>query len=591
MASALAHRGPDGSGVWSAEVGTGSGSGTVAFGHARLSIIDLAGSRQPLGSDHGCVLIQNGEIYNHKKLKRGLRDYPFLTSGDGETILALHRSHSGSSPSVAGKEGVNPAQAHVGWVSKLDGMWGFALWDPAREELILCRDSMGIKPIVRTLLDDGTLLFGSEVKALRGHADFVAQPDIDALVVRLAYEYPLDRTTLFEGVISVAPGTVETWGLDSDGRAVLTGVARYSHDLVAPEDSWDVKTQARVLLDSLRCSIEDRLMADVPVGIVLSGGLDSSLVAALAHETAQAAGKAVPACWTVADSEDNSDFLAAQMVAQHHDLAHHTHIMPETTFWEDLPRFAWHGEDLDITVVFWQSVFDEMRKDVTIGLCGQGADELHAGYPRYRDPAGHARLIQHRLDLAGGVDGSALARGDGEAWSYDSISPAPNMQGLTETLQFEMDRGQLANFQLRLGDRHSMAAGLELRVPFLGSAHRSQAHLLPLDWRLSADDEKMALREAAALTDLPREIVRRPKVPAGTATSPSLVATLIDELRPRAEEWALEYGRLTPQLLDQPDMAIGLRLFHAMHFTDAGTSIRSGSLLDVLEDVGPWPTQ
>jgi asparagine synthetase B (glutamine-hydrolysing) len=165
------------------------------------------------------------------------------------------------------------------------------------------------------------------------------------------------------------------------------------------------------------------------------------------------------------------------------------------------------------------------------------------------------------------------------------------MQGLTETLQFEMDRGQLANFQLRLGDRHSMAAGLEVRVPFLGSAHRSQAHLLPLNWRLSADDEKMALREAAALTDLPREIVRRPKVPAGTATSPSLVATLIDELRPRAEEWALEYGRLTPQLLDQPDMAIGLRLFHAMHFTDAGTSIRSGSLLDVLEDVGPWPTQ
>ncbi|MEO2208908.1 MAG: hypothetical protein ABGX06_03080, partial [Candidatus Poseidoniia archaeon] len=98
MATALAHRGPDGSGVWSAEVGTGSGSGTVAFGHARLSIIDLAGSRQPLGSDHGCVLIQNGEIYNHKNLKRGLRDYPFLTSGDGETILALHRSHSGSSP-------------------------------------------------------------------------------------------------------------------------------------------------------------------------------------------------------------------------------------------------------------------------------------------------------------------------------------------------------------------------------------------------------------------------------------------------------------------------------------------------------------
>ena len=203
MASAIGHRGPDGSGDFQASVEQTDGS--VAFSHARLSIIDLDGSQQPIHSDHGCVLMVNGEIYNHKKIKSEIQDYPFRTAGDSETILALHRAHSWNR-----KPGDNPAQRHVEWVSKLDGMWGFSLWDPSVNELILCRDPFGIKPLVRTQLSDGTLLFGSEVKAFRGHPEFSAKPDVSALAVRLAYEYPLDQTTLFLGVTSVGIGTIET---------------------------------------------------------------------------------------------------------------------------------------------------------------------------------------------------------------------------------------------------------------------------------------------------------------------------------------------------------------------------------------------
>ena len=581
MAKAIGHRGPDGSGDYQTDVE--QGKGVVAFSHARLSIIDLEDSPQPINSDHGCVLMVNGEIYNHQQIKSNLQNYSFRTRGDSETILALHRKFAWNKSSED-----NPAEKHVEWVSKLDGMWGFSLWDPSAEELILCRDPFGIKPLVRTQLSDGTLLFGSEVKAFRGHPEFVAAPDISALAVRLAYEYPLDQTTLFSGVTSVGIGTVETWSI-IEGKAKLTGVARYWKPQVSSTDDWSPSASASPLLESLSLSVQDRLMSDVPVGIVLSGGLDSSLMAALAHDAADSAGKPVPECWTVADSEDNVDFQASIMVAQNQDLGHHVHLMNENTMWRELPKFVWNGEDLDITVMFWQSVFEQMRGKVTVALCGQGADELHAGYSRYRDLPSHSALIQNRLQLNDSISISSDDRGLVKSWNSESILPEDNLNDLRTALEFEQSRGQMSNFQLRLGDRHSMAQALEARVPFLGMKHANLANRLPMSWRLSADDEKMALRAAADLTSLPKEIVRRPKLPAGTATSPNLVSEVIDELSDRAKDWAKEYGSLSKQLLDQPDMAIGMRIFHAMHLTESGPNPRKGDLLDVVDDVGPWP--
>ena len=572
MAACLGHRGPGGRGRFDQELGNGS----VALGHSRLSIVDLSGSSQPIHSDHGSVLIQNGEIYNYNKLRRELTNYPWRTSGDSETVLALHNTISG-----------NNKPNHTEWVSRLDGIWGFALWDQARQELLLCRDPFGVKPLVRSLLPDGTLIFASEVKALQAHPEFIATPDIDALAVRLAYEYPLDMTTLFSGVTQVAPGTIETWVLDSHGRATLKSVQSHYKQTRAIAE-WDSITGPQSLLSSLRHSVDSRMLSHVPIGVVLSGGLDSSLIAALAKDSALESGDEVPECWTVASSEENPDFIAAELVANHLDMTHHTSIIEEKAFWNRLPSFVHDGEDLDITVLFWQPLFQQISKRAKVALCGQGADELHGGYSRYKDLEGHSNLVGNRLSMYD-FEPLNLNTGDGMPWLDQNVHPRHQFKNLEETLDFELERGQLSNFQLRLGDRHGMAQGLEVRVPFLGKQHVSASNSLPMSALITKSTEKVALRQASSLSDLPESIVDRPKLPAGTATAPDLVSSLIEELTPHAIEWSSEYGDLTPMLLDQPDMAIGIRLFHSIHLTDDPKLRRTKSLMDLLDDVSPWP--
>jgi asparagine synthase (glutamine-hydrolysing) len=600
MAACLTHRGPDGFGEFEEDLGNGS----ICLSQSRLAILDIHGSWQPIRSDHGCTLVQNGEIYNHQKIKRKLPNYSWQTSGDSETILALHRKFAYNNETISappeGKEiGTlfrtldsikkgNSAEKHKNWVSQLDGIWGFALWDSSSRELILSRDSMGVKPLLRTLLPDGTLLFGSEIKSFYSHPEFVARPDINALAVRLAYEYPLDNTTLFSGVTSVAPGSIETWSLDSQGRAVLTGLCHYNKEIISPDKSWDPKISADYLLQTLYSSVEARMMSDVPIGLVLSGGLDSSLLAALAKQSSESIGSPVPACWTVAGDEDNPDMIAAINVAKSQDLEHNTSIIDKEKFWHTLPNFVWSGEDLDISVLFWQPLFEAMSKKVKVGICGQGADELHAGYSRYKRLPQHAKLIDDRLSLFGDISIDKKNIGPGQPWINHKFSAKNNFSNLKDTLDFELKRGQLTNFQLRLGDRHSMAFGVEARVPFLSQEHRLAAHKLPFSWKLNQDEEKMALRAAAKLTNLPTDIVNRPKVPAGTATTPNIIDELISELKPHALEWASDYGRLSPLLKKQPDMSIGIRIFHAMHFSDRNNGAKQRSVMDIIDDVSDW---
>ena len=323
-------------------------------------------------------------------------------------------------------------------------------------------------------------------------------------------------------------------------------------------------------------------MGDVPVGIVLSGGLDSSLVAAVAREASTRSGQPLPACWTVAESEDNPDWQAAELVASSLDLVHHQHLLEPEAFHNSLPSLSWHGEDLDISVLFFQPLFAKMAESVTVGLCGQGADELHAGYPRYRDLQAHAKVIDRRLGLSA-TDLSSL---EGEQWWSKNHNPLNHCSSLEKFLQFELDHGQLSNFQLRLVDRHSMAHSLEVRVPFLSRAHRQAASKLPMAWRLSPElEEKAALRRAADLTDLPPQIVRRPKLPAGTATVPVMLKELMSELAPRAKVIAEQSGVLKKVLLDQPDMAIGFGLFKAMHILDGARSAKIGDVCTLLDEV------
>ena len=551
MNSLMDHRGPDGQGIFRDD--------NCGLAHTRLAIVDIVGSPQPIYGP-GKVAVVNGEIYNHLSLKNSM--YQYTTNGDSEVVLSLHT-------------GKGNASTHAKWISKLDGMFAFALWSEG--QLILARDAMGIKPLMRTIVGD-SLLFSSEAKALRAHEDYIPAIDDLAMRARIAWEYPLDATTLFAGVHQVRPGTVEVWEL-VDGKPTMTSIARFEQQVVAPTDSWN---DPEGLLETFVESVKDRLMADVPVGIVLSGGLDSSLVCAVAREAAQRAGQPVPACWTVAESEDNPDWQAAELVASSLDLEHHQYILEEDSFNSRLPDLAWHGEDLDLTVLFFQPLFAKMSESVTVGLCGQGADELHAGYPRYRDLSAHANEIQSRLDDLN-CDLSGLT---GEEWWAEDHSPNSHCESLQEFLQFELDHGQLSNFQLRLVDRHSMAHGLEVRVPFLGYRHRDASNKLPIDWRLpNSLEEKAALRKAADLTDLPAEIVRRPKLPAGRATSPRMIDAVLAELQPRVEDIAARHPTLEKALLKQPDIAIGLGLFEAMHILDGGRSRKTGDAASLLDEV------
>ena len=600
MSGNLSHRGPDGFGSFESDLVVGS----ICLAQSRLAIVDINGSKQPIESEHNYILVQNGEIYNFQKIKSEIHNYPWKTSGDSETILALHRKYAYANKKTyeipvgkkvgslmktkdADKPG-NNADKHRSWVSKLDGVWGFALWDPQIRELILCRDPMGVKPLFRTLLPDGTLLFGSEIKSFYGHPEFQAKPDINALAVRLAFEYPLDYTTLFSNVVSVAQGTIETWSIDKEGKAVLTGITRYNQEKVSPEGNWNPNLDAEILLKSLYNGVESRLMSDVPVGVVLSGGLDSSLIAGLSKQVSDSKGLETPDVWTVAGDENNPDMLAAISLAEHYELNHHKKIIDPEKFWHTLPNFIWSGEDLDISVLFWQPLFEEMSKKVKVGICGQGADELHAGYSRYKKLNSHSKLIDERLSDFGNISIDKNFIGLGQPWINSDISAQNNFTSVNEAIQFELDRGQLTNFQLRLGDRHSMAFGVEARVPFLCREHRTLSHKIPEGWKISKTDEKLALRYAANLTDLPKEIVNRPKMPAGTATTPNIMNNLLSELTPHAQDWSDDYGKLAPMLRKQPDMAIGMRLFHAMHLTDNQNGIRKGSVMDLIYDVSDW---
>ena len=228
-----------------------------------------------------------------------------------------------------------------------------------------------------------------------------------------------------------------------------------------------------------------------------------------------------------------------------------------------------------------------MSESVTVGLCGQGADELHAGYPRYSNLVEHRSLINSRLESSNHPFAERLRSQPihGDGWTGVNHSPEVAFADLQSTLQYELDHGQLTNFQLRLVDRHSMAHGLEVRVPFLGDSHRVTSHRLPLNWRVSPPREKLALREAANLTKLPKKIIRRPKLPAGRATSPRLIDNLLDELKGHAVEYANDLPSISGMFNHQPEISLGLRLFRSLHLVDGGVGRYGKDLMTLLEDV------
>ena len=561
MVHFLAHRGPDGFGTHVDE--------DCGLGQTRLAIVDLDGGKQPLYGERNAVLVSNGEIYNHLNIHLMYPQRTRTSRSDSEAILTLHDAHCSDLSLVPSRK---RAEAHLEWVKKLDGMYAFALWSPVDRELILARDPMGIKPLVRTLAPSGRLLVSSEAKALRADSSHVPEIDEVAMAMRIAYEYPVDETTLLKGVTQVRPGSVEVWKIDGKGHPCLVSVATRSTWAPSTTDvHWDDSSSFQ-LLSSLRKSVDDRRMADVPFGVVLSGGLDSSLIADLATELSLEESMDPPVAWTVAESEDNPDWLAADDVASILEMTHHSRVIEMSDLETAIPAMVWHGEDLDTSVAFFHPLFSLASSGRKVGLCGQGSDELHAGYPRHRDLSRHQALVASRLasmsNLPINPESGTLApvpAGLGKPWRDENLNPMSDFSDLESALSFEVSRGQLSNFQLRLVDRHSMAHGLEVRVPFLGRDHLEKARTIPPHMRHPGASEKIALRLAASHSRLPRSIIRRPKLPAGTATTPTILQEVYSSSRQIIDSVLVRHSKMASALRSQPDVALGLALFEILH--------------------------
>ncbi|MDL2353451.1 MAG: amidotransferase 1, exosortase A system-associated [Pseudomonadota bacterium] len=535
MCAAMAHRGPDGQGVWTAP--------GVGLGHLRLSIIDIAGSPQPMASSDGrAMLVFNGEIYNYRELREELRGFgaEFRTDGDSEVILAAWQKWG-------------PA-----CVSRLHGMFAFAIYDLEARSLFLARDRLGVKPLFYAPLSDGSVAFASELKGLL--ANPLLRREIDPLAIE---DYM-------------------TWGYVPDHRSILAGVhklpaghtllLRHGAPLPAPVQYWDVSFAERrkgrasdleaELLHLLRQAVTSRMVADVPLGAFLSGGVDSSAVVALMAEASSTPVKTCTIGFDVA-ALDETDY--AQQVATKFATDHRARqVSPDDFEHVDTLAAMFDEPFADASALPTWRVCQLARESVTVALSGDGADEAFAGYRRHKFQHAEDRLrgmVPQALrgPVLGGL-GAVYPKADWAPRSLRAkttllslagsseagyaravaILPPELRQGLysPEFLKlrgdyraeqpFEatmrgaqarsgLDRAQYADLKFWLPgdiltkvDRTSMAVSLEAREPLLDHRLIEFAAALPEGLRTRRGEGKWLLKKTMQRY-LPDEVLYRPK--------------------------------------------------------------------------------
>ncbi|MBA2390848.1 MAG: asparagine synthase (glutamine-hydrolyzing) [Geodermatophilaceae bacterium] len=517
MTSQLQHRGPDGEGHWL--------GATAGFGHSRLAIIDVAGSAQPMASRDGRYVVTfNGEIFNYRSLRREL-DYPFATDGDTEVLLALFDS--------AGPAGVQ----------RLRGQFAYAIYDTFTGELHLFRDRLGILPLYYTV-DDDRLLFASEIKALLAVVPNAAV-DVDSLHDYLGRRSVLAPYTLFDGIRKLLPG---------HRLLVRPGGAVEVHQYWSvPNESVTTPIEPGEAIDrveeALTESVRDALVADVPVGAYLSGGLDSSLIVALATSVNSGAQMRT---YSAGFSDPRFDELPwARRVSQLLHTEHHEVTIGPSEFIDLWRPLTWHrdapmSEPADVAV---HKLAVLAGQDVKVVLSGEGSDELFAGYPKYRmattaDVVGMlpSRIrgpVLTRLDRALPaalgrltIPVRAMAATSREQRLRTWFAPftdterqallgpprrhaeewfGPGRGDAVRRMLYADTQGWLPDNLLERGDRMSMSASVELRPPFLDARVVELAFGLPSAVKLRRGTTKWVVKEVAR-RHLPTEIVDRRKV-------------------------------------------------------------------------------
>jgi asparagine synthase (glutamine-hydrolysing) len=367
MRDVLRHRGPDGEGVFL--------DGPAGLAHRRLAIVDVGAGHQPMANEDGSIWISfNGEIYNHADLRPSLEmhGHHFRTRCDTESILHLYEEKGDAV------------------VEDLHGMFAFAMWDRRRQRLLLARDRLGIKPLYYTWTDT-ELLFASEIKALLAASEVPPAFNEDALPEFLATRFLSGEDTFFRNVRKLMPGHVASWSL-LDGFK-----SRRYWQLPTPgaEDHGTIASRAVDVRARLDAAVRSHLMSDVPLGVFLSGGLDSSALAAMVARDVSRDSTAPIRTFAVGFAEREANELEfARLVARHIGSEHREVVVTPHEYFETLPHLIWHEDE---PLAFTSSVplyfVAKLASDhVKVVLTGEGADELFLGYNRYRATLWNARL-------------------------------------------------------------------------------------------------------------------------------------------------------------------------------------------------------
>jgi len=368
MSSVIRHRGPDDSGVWLGR----AGDGAIGLGHRRLSIIDLtAAGHQPMTNEDGSMwLSYNGEIYNHVDIRRELeaKGHRYRSHTDSETIIHAHEEWGDAA------------------VHRFRGMFAYALWNCLQQRLTIVRDRLGVKPLYYATIDR-TLIFGSEIKAILASGLLPVAEDPSVLPELLAFGFLAGTETMFQGVKRLPPGHMLTW---QDGHIQIS---RYWDVRFEPKPGADEAQQQEQLADLFQESVRLRLMSDVPLGVFLSGGLDSSAIAAVAATLVDQPLKTFSVGF---ESQYYSEFTHARDVARHVGAEHHEVVLTGQAFFDAVPRLTWYEDEpiWGAASVALFAVSELARRHVTVVLTGEGSDELFAGYDRYWVTALNARILR-----------------------------------------------------------------------------------------------------------------------------------------------------------------------------------------------------
>lgn len=574
MRDTLVHRGPDDAGNFI--------DGGIGLGHRRLSIVDLGGGHQPMTNEDGQVqIVFNGEIYNHRDHRPMLesRGHRYRSSSDTETIIHLYEEFG------------------IEAVQYLRGMFAFALWDGGKQRLVIARDRLGIKPVYYSLSQDGELFFASEIKALIEARAVKPELNYDVLSDFAANRYTSGDETLFRGVRRLPPGHTLVW---QDGKVQI---ARFWDVSFAKHESPLSDRQYIEQFDQLfRESVRLRLMADVPLGMFLSGGIDSTAIAGVMSKLVSDPIKT----FSVAFAEREANELEfARMAARAFKTEHHEIVVSPKDFFDALPAMVYQEDEpiahpSSIPLYFVSKLAADHVKVV---LTGEGSDELLAGYDKYRKtiynlslgraynsiiPSPLRRLVKSAIETGSGALAvrQKLARtflcvpSDIESIYFDNFSvfsrqrqqslfTAETRARIAESNPYRtslalmgeadavtmLDQLLAADMKTYLHellmkqDQMSMAASIESRVPFLDHKLVEFAARLPERMKLRGLTTKYILRQAMA-DKIPAEILTRKKmgfpVPVG--------AWLRGDFRPLLDEYvlgarALERGIFEPDFV------------------------------------------